>query len=252
MVFGEAADSYDRVRPGYPGVMVDEILAEAGAGPVLEVGAGTGKATRLFAERGADLTCVEPDARMAAVLRRNVPGVRVVESSFEQWNPDRAYGLLFSAQAWHWVDPAVRAERAARALAPGGLFAPFWNGFFVTDPALHAALAEVDARHGMADDHTSHRLPVADRTPPREFDVEWADLGLTAGRFPEREGREYESTLSYSAERYREYLISTSVYRLLEPAAADAVLDDVAAVVDAHGGAIEFLVVTAVALARRG
>ena len=42
-------------------------------------------------------------------------------SSFEDW-PDngRTFDLITCAQAWHWVDPAVGAAKAARLLAPGG------------------------------------------------------------------------------------------------------------------------------------
>ncbi|WP_250035378.1 class I SAM-dependent methyltransferase [Paractinoplanes maris] len=249
-VFGEMADDYDRVRPGYPVALADELLAAAGPGPVLEVGAGTGKATRLFARPGVDLTCVEPDERMAGVLRRNIPGITVVDSAFEDWQPPRPYGLVVSAQAWHWVDPVRRADLAFDALAPGGLFAPFWNVFLVADPALHAALAEVDARHGLADE-TSHRRSAAARTPLGPFEQEWADLHLTDGRFTELRSRRYESALSYASEHYRDYLMSTSRYRLLDPGTARAVLDETIAVVDAHGGTIDFVVDTDVALARR-
>lgn len=250
-VFGEVADDYDRLRPGYPARLVDDLLAAAGPGPVLEVGAGTGKATVAFAARGADLTCIEPDPRMAGLLRRNVPGARVVVSPFERWQPDRGYGLLVSAQAWHWVDPERRTELAWAALAPGGLFAPFWNVFLITDPALHAALAEVDARHGLLD-HTSHRFLARDFPDLGSFEEEWPELGLTGDRFTDLTTRRYESTLmSYPSESYRAYLLSTSIYRVQEPGRAEAALADTVAVIDAHGGVIDFEVRTDVVLARR-
>jgi SAM-dependent methyltransferase len=249
-VFGEAADEYDRIRPGYPAAMVDEIISLARTGPALEVGAGTGKATALFSRPGLDLTCIEPDARMAQVLRRNVPGVNVVVSTFEDWRPDRGYSLLYSGQAWHWVDPARRAELAWAALAPGGLFAPFWNVFLVADPLLHAALAQVDDRHGLLA-HTAHRYSATAWPSMGDFQDEWSQLDLSADRFTDLASRRYESALSYSSSRYRQYLLSTSLYRLLDPAAAEAALVETAAVIDDHGGTIEFVVSTDLALARR-
>ena len=249
-VFGEVADDYDRIRPGYPAALADDLLAAAGGGPVLEVGAGTGKATVLFDRPGVELICLEPDTRMAAVLRHKLPAVTVLETPFEDWRPDRGYRLLISAQAWHWIDPDRRADLAWAALAPGGLFAPFWNVFGVADPALHAALAEVDARHGLTD-QTAHRLAAAARQPLDAFEREWPQLGLTDGRFTDLTSRRYTSTLSYSTDRYRAYLLSTSLYRLLDPAQAGTVLDDAAAVIEAHGGVIEFSVCTDVAFARR-
>lgn len=100
-VFGEEADQYEAARPGYPGELVTDVLADAGPGPALEVGAGTGKATVAFAAHDVELTCLEPDARMAGVLSRRVadfPQVSVVGDRFETWPPDRGYGLLYSAR----------------------------------------------------------------------------------------------------------------------------------------------------------
>jgi SAM-dependent methyltransferase len=249
-VFGEVADDYDRIRPGYPGSLVDDVLAAAGPGPVLEVGAGTGKATVAFAARGVSLTCIEPDPRMAELLRRKLPGVPIVVSTFEDWTPDRAYGLLISGQAWHWVDASRGPGLAFRALAPGGLFAPFWNSFLLVDPALHAALAEVDARHGLAPE-TTHSYLAAGFAEPAAFEEEWAQLGLRAEEFPERRHVRYHSARSYSSADYRTHLLSTSMYRILPPAVRDAAVADTAAVIDAHGGTIDFEILTDVVLARR-
>jgi SAM-dependent methyltransferase len=145
--FGGVAELYDRSRPSYPAGLVDEVLEFAGAGTgdrALEIGAGTGKATVLFAERGLHVVGLEPSAEMAAIARRNCAphaNVRIEEAEFERWEPNgRRFELVFSAQAWHWVAPDVRYVHAGAALKPGGALAVFWN---VTDWArtpLRAAL----------------------------------------------------------------------------------------------------------------
>jgi len=244
------ADDYDRVRPGYPGQLVEDVLAAAGPGPVLEVGAGTGKATVAFAARGAEITCVEPDPRMAELLRRKLPEVPIVVSTFEDWTPDRAYGLLISGQAWHWVQATKRTGLAFRALAPGGLFAPFWNAYLTVDPHLQAALAEVDARHGLAPD-TPHSYLRAGFPELGAFDDEWESLALAPEQFPERNHRRYHSERAFSTADYRALLLSISKYRILPPPLLEAALDDTTSVVDAHGGTIQFEIITDVVLARR-
>ena len=253
-VFGEAAGEYEAVRPGYPAALVTDLVAGAGPGPVLEVGAGTGKATVQFATYGIDLVCLEPDARMAAVLAgRHLPGVTVVVDRFETWPPDRGYGLLYSAQAWHWLDRGRRNDLAWGALAPGGLLALFWNGFRLADAALHAALAEIDRETFPGGDQTAHAWQ-ADEHPVEvvAFAEEWAELGLhDDARFTELRSRHYEWTLRYSAPDYARYLATTSLYRMLEPDDRATALTAVTEAVDRHGGEIEIKVDTALATARR-
>ena len=96
----------------------------------LEVGAGTGKATGLFAARGLRILGLEPSRGMAAAARVRLAGyenVAIEETGFEEWRPERDFRLLFSAQAWHWVTPEVRYTRAREALAEDGALAVFWN-----------------------------------------------------------------------------------------------------------------------------
>src|SRR4029077_1845905 len=131
LVFGQVAERYDRVRPSYPHALVDEVIALAGGGRALEVGAGTGKATLMFARRGVAVHAVEPSAEMASIARRrcaDFPGVTIAEGDFEDWHGDRhTFTLVFSAQAWHWVSPEVKYVRAREALSSRGLLAVFWT-----------------------------------------------------------------------------------------------------------------------------
>lgn len=129
LIFGEVAEQYDRARPTYPDALFDAVV-EYGAlragDDALEIGAGTGKATRGFVARGLAVKALEPSPGMARVLRSS--DVDVEETSFEDWDVRRgAFRLVFAAQAWHWVHSADRYEKAATALAPGGTLALFWN-----------------------------------------------------------------------------------------------------------------------------
>jgi len=83
------ASTYDDVRAGYPDEVLDEIRAYRGAPPasVADLGAGTGKATELLLRLGAPVTAIEPDPRMADVLRAKFPAVEVVGAAFEEWTP---------------------------------------------------------------------------------------------------------------------------------------------------------------------
>ncbi|MFI6849944.1 class I SAM-dependent methyltransferase [Kitasatospora sp. NBC_00085] len=257
-VFGEVAELYDAARPGYADALVAEVLAYAALGDraAVEVGAGTGKATLPFAALGTPLVCIEPDPRMADVLRRNTepyPGVRVHAGSFEEWQPDgRGFGLLLAAMSWHWVDPQRRWDLAHEALVPGGAVALFWNPQGIRDPELHAALAEVDHRHGITDS------PHKDLTSAYgEAAGNWAGLPgwpddecRRDGRFTDLRSIRYRQEQHYDTARYLGYLASLSRYRLLPPDRREHVLADTARVLDAHGGSIAMDLLSDLFLAR--
>jgi SAM-dependent methyltransferase len=128
--FNEDAEKYDRARPTYPVELYDALwnLAELGPKPdIVEVGCGTGQASMDLVKRAGSLTCVEFGENMAAVARRKLgdyPNAQVVLGKFEEWDPrDRQYDLIFASSSWHWIEPNVRYEKAARVLRPGGSLA---------------------------------------------------------------------------------------------------------------------------------
>ena len=124
--FGGEAALYDRVRPSYPEALIEDLMALKPE-RALDVGCGTGKVARLLVARGCDVLGVEPDPRMADVARSR--GIAVEVASFEAWDPaGRRFALLVSGQAWHWVDPAQGAAKAADVLHPGGHLAAFKIG----------------------------------------------------------------------------------------------------------------------------
>jgi SAM-dependent methyltransferase len=130
--FGSDARAYDRVRPGYPPELIDDLVAD-GPRTALDVGCGTGKAARLLQARDVQVLGLEIDPRMAEVARGH--GVPVVVTAFETWDArGQSFDLLVSGQAWHWIDPIRGTRRAAALLPPHGLLALFWN-FAQLDPA---------------------------------------------------------------------------------------------------------------------
>jgi trans-aconitate methyltransferase len=156
-VFGEVAEVYERVRPPYPVALIEDVLAYSRIGGsgrrALDVGAGTGRATVAFAARGVPVVAVEPDHAMADILARRatpVSDVQIVRSSFEDFRPSEQFGLLFSAEAWHWTAHETRWSLAADALSAGAALALFWNNERIDDPQLRTSMLGVIAEHAPA------------------------------------------------------------------------------------------------------
>src|SRR6516165_9290568 len=129
-VFDAVADEYDRHRPAYPDELVDQACQAAGIGSgdhVLEVGCGSGQLTRSLAARGLRVTALEPGENLMALARHNLAGageVEFVTARFEDaLLPREQFQAVFSASAFHWIDPKVSWQKAADVLVPGGTLA---------------------------------------------------------------------------------------------------------------------------------
>ncbi len=238
--FGGVAAMYDKARPSYPTALVDALMA-LGPQRVLDVGCGTGKASRLFSDRGCDVLGVEPDPAMAAIARSH--GVRVEEGAFEDWQPrGRLFDLIVSGQAWHWVDPEVGPAKAASVLHPGGHLAIFWNrgrldaALAVTFGAIYQRLAPTIAPDTVA------------LNPPAEPENRFAQLGH-GGQFSDIEARTYEWNATYDRERWTNYVSTQSDHVLLPDAQRQDLLGALGAAIDAAGGTMVYHFSTLLVLA---
>ncbi|AFM15288.1 methylase involved in ubiquinone/menaquinone biosynthesis [Mycolicibacterium chubuense NBB4] len=132
--FGAAAEQYDRHRPKYPADLISGVVGRPGV-HALDVGAGTGIASRQLAGAGAEVLAVEPDPNMARMAADK--GVRVEVASFEEWDPaGRTFDLVVFAQSFHWVEPRGALAKVASILRPGGRLALLWNRITPVRPTL--------------------------------------------------------------------------------------------------------------------
>ncbi len=145
VVFDEFAADYDAIRPGYPEQLIEDILLLSDLendAHILEVGCGTGQATRSFAQRDVQMTCIDISPALLAIAQEHFQGqsnLRFVQTSFEECNEDEGtFDLILSATSWHWIDPDVRYQKAAHLLKPDGRLVvlanlypqPYSVGFF--------------------------------------------------------------------------------------------------------------------------
>ncbi|MEU8596473.1 methyltransferase family protein [Streptomyces sp. HB202] len=214
--FGAIAKAYERFRPGYPPILLDRVMAYAGH-PVqtaLEIGAGTGKATRLFAQQVAAVTATDPDAAMLAELRTHVPaGVRTEQAAFEELRPEETYDLVYAAASLHWTQPEGRWPRMAELVRPGGFFASFGGPLRPADPAVEEAVRTVRAPFLDTDE-----IPSPDGTPP-EHALQWPGTELQQSPwFTDVRQSVVERRYALSASDYLGHLSTISAYLVLAPA----------------------------------
>ena len=211
--FGVMAEAYERFRPGYPAVLFDTVMTYAGQ-PVqtaLEIGAGTGKATRLFADRGISVTATDPDEAMLAELHKHVPAnVTTVHAAFEDLRPDESYQLVYVAAALHWTEPEGRWPRMAALLEPDGVFASFGGPVQLADPAVAEAVRVARAPFLESDD-----VPSPDGTQPGR-DMQWPGTELQRSEwFTDVRQFVIERRLTMTAREYVGHLSTVSAYLAL-------------------------------------
>ncbi|MFF4605231.1 class I SAM-dependent methyltransferase [Streptomyces sp. NPDC001339] len=149
--FNTAAAQYAANRPSYPPALfttIEELIGHPLAGcRVADIGAGTGIATVLLRERGAQVIAVEPGDAMAAQFRDALPDVPLVRGDGNALPlADASQDLITYAQSWHWTDTARSVPEALRVLRPGGALAVWWNTTAFDVPWI-AAQDERVARH---------------------------------------------------------------------------------------------------------
>jgi SAM-dependent methyltransferase len=135
--FQDGGEHYHRVRPGYPADSADWLIP-AGSLTAADLGAGTGKFTRLLVERGLAVTAVDPSPDMLGQLRADLPSVAALEGTAENTGlPAAAFDVVTVAQAWHWCDPLLASAEIARILKTGGVLGLIWNQLDTSVPWVH-------------------------------------------------------------------------------------------------------------------
>lgn len=234
LVFNEVPELYDRVRPTYPDELFSDLAAVTGLNArssVLEVGCGTGQATRSLAALGCSVAAVEPGAALAALARRRLgmfSNVEVEVSRFEDWNDrGRNFDVLVAASSWHWVDPSVGWRRAHDLLQPTGWMALL--GHVVVhqpgEPEVYAETADLHQRFSPGNSGWAH--------PPTELEVRMTDTGWGSvsdpgSMFGPPIVRWYPSVQWFDGAGFADHLRSQSLYRRLDPEVREPLLDAVA------------------------
>jgi SAM-dependent methyltransferase len=235
-LFDQQAEAYDRFRPTYPDAVIDELLGPVPAGlDVLDVGCGTGIASRQMAQRGAKVLGVELAPRMAEIARGH--GVEVEIAAFEGWDAaGRTFDRVTSAQAWHWLDLPIATAKAASVLRPGGRLGLIWNAGCQPDDladALEEVYASVVPRAG-------HRL-FRGYAANRPSDVKTGlgpeiDAVSAVAAFAAPTEKWFPWTRAYRRDEWLDQLVTRSDHAALEPAVRDRLFEAIGAAIDDHGG----------------
>ena len=270
-VFDEVAEDYDRHRPSYPDVLVDQACEGIAPGAaVLEIGCGTGQLTRGLLARGLRVTAVEPGRQLMALAGdrcRDLGDVQFINARLEDASlPPACYAAVFSASAIHWIDPDVSWRKVADTLVDDGRLA-LLSYFGLDDPqsaedqqALHLAMTRT-APELAADWPTYRDLAgtlagaAARRENPSEV---WAWLGsyevargYAADLFDDVQLAAVPRLLEHTAEELTALLGTMSFWAAISPPHREALAAEIQAFHQRIGRPIRSSILTCLVVARR-
>ena len=237
--FDAVAELYDRYRPGYPEEVIEQIIADSGlskGGKILEIGCGTGIATQLFAQRGYSILGIEQGANLAALAReklRRHPRVSIIVSTFEKWPPiGKAFDLVFSAQAFHWIDKKIGYAKTAYVLKDSGSLALLWNMYPNPQGEIFEAL-NVVYREFAPEINNPGILSYQAVAKQRESEINHS------GYFAPAKVNYYPWSERYNVQEYLGLLNTYSDHLRLSEVHRKRLFKAVAEVIEQYGGAIE-------------
>lgn len=210
--FSRGASAYERGRPGYPKDAVDWICERLDIGPsstLVDLGAGTGKFSRLLVPLAARLYAVEPSAGMREELKKAVPEATVLDATAQAIPlPDGSVDAVTAAQAFHWFATERVLTELHRLLRPQGGLALIWNRRDMADP-LQLALEGVVARYRGG-------------TPAHEND-RWMDAMSATNKFSPAGRRQFNYLQSLDRAGLVDRLLSISFIAALDQSERNAV-----------------------------
>jgi SAM-dependent methyltransferase len=249
--FDTAAELYDRARPRYPAELFADLARHTGLRPgfrALEIGVGTGQATRGLLDIGADVLGIELGPALAAEAGRLLgERAQIVNADFDKWEPPAgAFDLVLTATSWHWLDPATRAGKAARALRSGGWLATIGTGHVKggTEPFF------VDSQDCY--ERWDPATPPGLRLTPAADIADLADEVDGSELFDRLTHFRYEVDIPYTAGEYLDLLRTYSGHIALPDEARKGLLDCILGLIDGrYGGRITKRYLFQLRLARR-
>lgn len=244
--FNEIAAEYDKMRLDYPQKLYADIFnyTNPAANTALEIGAGTGKATRPFLEYGYNVTAVEIGENLAAVLREKFADrayFNVIVSDFESAPlEENAFDLIYSATAFHWVNASVGCPKVFRLLKSGGTFALFrYKSIPADGEAIYEELQKAYEKFYHKPYTRPDKKTYADYKSQSEIEKSFGFKSLEDYGFQDTTINLYSAEKSYSADEYLALLETFSDHRSLPKQDKSLLYTAIKNAIAGHGGLLK-------------
>ncbi len=236
--FDTVANEYEKYRPTYPDELFKDIFEYSKVSnqdKILEIGCGTGQATIGLIQSGYyNVTCIELGANLARITSekfKDYETVKVINSSFEDWNPEDEYQLVISGTAFHFIEPNYGYRKVWELLSSKGSIAFFWT--------IHVPI--FDDLYSEIREHYKSFAPHLDDSKfpsPDEVILERKKITEQTALFSNIVVKEYKWFQQYSSKDYVSLLNTNSKHRQLDDNQRKKLFDGIGQTIDRYGGYI--------------
>ena len=177
--FDDVALLYNEARPGYPDELFSALIyathLHKGA-KLLEIGPGTGQATKPLAEKGFDITAIELGVALAGVAKyelREYKKVQIIAGAFEEITlPPTSFDLVFAATSFHWIDPSLKYLKTHEILKSHGHLAIIHTNHISDErgDTFFKVSQPIYDRYDFTDKHRKPELPKSKDLKPNDID----------------------------------------------------------------------------------
>ncbi|MGE0173112.1 MAG: class I SAM-dependent methyltransferase [Oligoflexales bacterium] len=239
--FDQIASLYDQYRPGYPQGLFDFLIRETNLGPksvAIEIGCGSGQATIGFADTGASLTCIDISPELLNIARQkfvNYRNIQFLDVSFEDLSvAPQTCDLVFSAQAFHWINFETGIPKCYQFLKAGGCLALIWNSSVLFPPSVRKQLDDL-YRTTLNDFRTSEEIEDRSHKVLQERYDQIDKMQL----FSKIETHSFTHLVNYSTDAYVGLLQTHSDHSTLPSERLHSLLTGVRKIFDSAGGTVQ-------------
>ncbi len=260
------AVTYEEIRPSYPEQLIEDIILRTGlnnSDRLLELGAGTGKATVQFAEKGFQVQAIEIGEDMAEILRKKCSDYEKVQIdviAFEEWqnNSKVIYDMIYCAQAFHWLEPSIKYKKCHNLLKEEGYLVLFWYSPGEDNSLM--ALKRQDKINEVINRYKDDSSIKADAPQRKEHDgVYKEDERMreieASGLFTVTDKLEYKQETKNDADMYIKTMVSVPSFAAildgLEKQDAESMMTDIRNVIMEFGGYVSSYLNFSLYLARK-
>ncbi|MBE5821324.1 MAG: class I SAM-dependent methyltransferase [Clostridiales bacterium] len=252
--FDKYAKNYDNARPKYPEIMYEDIIKFcklSAKDEILEIGSGSGLATKEFAKIGSKIISVEPGDNLVEVAKYNLSEYTNIEyicDTFENCNfSEKQFDSIISATAFHWLDKETKYMNTAKCLKDNGFLILFWNSFCRDNSDVMKKIDEVYDKHlsGVYAKKGDVNTGVLNKVITREQEIINNEYFYLASL------KRYKTEYLYEAQSYAALLNTFPEIIKLDENTRKVFFEDIMKVIGDSGSKIKLPVMTTVYILRK-